>query len=154
MSSTPDYERLDTTYFTFTAIRLKVAVLTVDYGDGYGDGALVGSDQGLRGWSVQINVLLDLEDYGLIHSYDPEGQTPFVYLFNFILRSKVAGNRPFILRDPNDGRDYFAEFVEHGLNLEMMTSALFSTGLELRQRRVRDFDSPSEPTDGENPFSI
>lgn len=154
MSDAPDYERLDTTYFTFTAIRLSVALLTADYGDGYQDAVLVGSNEGIRAWAVQINVLLDIPDHGLIHSFNPEGETPYVYLFNFWLRQKAAGNRPFILRDPNDGRDYFAEFVDHTLNLEMMTSALFSTGLELRQRRVRDVDSPSAPTDEENPFEI
>lgn len=148
-----DYELLNTTGFHFAECSVSVALLTADFGDGYGDAALAGSAEGLRAWQVEIELLPDLEEYP-IYSYDLAGETRAKYLYNFFLRSKAAGNKPFILRDPSDGQDYFAEFVDHTLTRSQFTSKLFSASLSLRQRRVRDYQLPGLETEEVNPNVI
>ena len=141
--SAGDYELLETTGFSFTEMSVAVPVLTANYGSGYGDGATVGLP--LMGWTVEITVLPDLEEYS-IYEHDLEGETRANYLWELFLRSKLAGNRPFRFIEPKDGKEYFAEFVEHKLTYQMFTAKVFSTGLELRQRRVTDYESPGETT--------
>ncbi|HEY0545320.1 MAG TPA: hypothetical protein VGC91_08100 [Pyrinomonadaceae bacterium] len=146
-----DYELLDTTGFHFAEMSVSVAVLTANYGDGYGDGALVGSPEGLHKWSIEISLLPDLEEYS-IYSFDPSGETRARYLYNLFLRSKAAGNRPFRFVEPGTGKEYFAEFVEHTLTWSQFTAKAFSAQLEIRQRRVRDYESPTDTTG--NPDTI
>lgn len=148
----PDYELLDTTGFSFTEMAITVSVLKANYGDGYGAGALNGHAQGLRSWTIEVALLPDLDEFLIFPADSSEGETRANYLWDLFLRSKVAGNRPFRFREHKDGQEFFAEFVEDTLSFQMFTAKLFSTGLQIKQRRVRDFESPSPPSD--NPDQI
>jgi len=233
------YEKLNTDGFLFDEIRVAVSVLTADFGDGYGDGVLIGSPDGLRSWNLKIETLPDQAGFmvdanarakitlvsqpnnndtmtigGKTYTFktsSPSGdqilvgseaiatalnivakvnadtattlctseangaivelmantagvggnsialatdgtrltkvafangrQTRAAYLWNFFLRSKVKGNRPFQVEDPMDvtgATVLYAEFVDpnHELSYGMLCSAVYSTGLQLRQRRV------------------
>jgi hypothetical protein len=231
------YERLNQTGFLFTDTSVAMNVLTADFGDGYGAGALIGDPTGLRTWTVKIEALPDDANFkvdvkarakitlvsqpnnndtttigGKTYTWkisSPSGdqiligsdaiasalnlvakvnadtsttlctaeasgaaielmantagvagnsitltvdgtrltkvafangqQTRARYLWDFIVRSKAKGNRPFELVDPMDVSDatvLYAEFVDNTLTFQMLCSLVYSTGLNLRQRRV------------------
>jgi hypothetical protein len=74
------------------------------------------------------------------------------YLWRFFRKSKAAGNQPFWLEfdDPDDGarKLFLASFVDHRLSYTVLCAKVYSTGLQLRQRRLAGVDSPipvSEP---------
>lgn len=161
---------LDTSGFLFTEIAGEWSVLTADFGDGYGAGAVVGDPRGTRTWSMQIDALPDstenapaipddlepafllteeasfllLETGGFIQL---EGQsTRANYLWRFFRLSKAAGDEPFWIEveDPDDGvrKLFLASFVEHKLSYAILCAKLYSTGLVLRERRLRNVVSP------------
>lgn len=62
------------------------------------------------------------------------------YVWQFFLRSKIKGNRPFEFEDPKDitgATILYAEFVDNALTYPVLRSQVYSTGLSLRQRRIR-----------------
>lgn len=161
----PDLETLATTGFLFTETGVEIAVLTADFGDGYEAGALIGSPEGLRTWSVKIDVLPDnfeyigeglllLEDGTFLLAENGEtislpydagietGETRAEYLWQLFLRSKGAGNQPFWFEDPKDERRYLVCFVDMRLNYQVLCAKVYSTGIQLRQRRLRNISSP------------
>jgi hypothetical protein len=136
------YAILDTTGFLFTDTSLRVALLKADFGDGFGAGALIGSPNGTRTWAIQIAALPDSLEY----ARPVQGDTRANYLWEFFLASKIAGNAPFWLQDLKDGKFYLAEFVEDELSYSVLCAELYSTGLQLRQRRVPGMAPPPEQT--------
>ena len=70
------------------------------------------------------------------------------YLWEFWLRSKVQGNRPFWVEDPKDDLFYLAEFQadgdSHKLDFEIFCSRVYGSGLGLEQRRASDQATPVE----------
>jgi hypothetical protein len=130
------YEQLQTTGFLFTQTSVAVTLVHAGLGDGFDRGKIL--DSGLRAWTVKIGALPDSSaQLPLI-----ETKTRANYLWDFFVRSKVAGNRPFWLEDPKDGLLYLASFTEDSLGYDLFCSKLYGTGLALRQRRVRDTSSP------------
>ena len=153
-------ETLDTNGFLFTETSGEWSVLTAEFGDGYEAGALVGSPEGTRTWAIRIDVLPGSDDSGSLISEagltlltDPSGedilleqQTRAQYLWRFFRASKAAGNEPFWIEieDPEDGirKNYLASFVDHRLSFQVLCAKVYSTGLQLRQRRVAGVSSP------------
>ncbi len=163
-------QTLDTSGFLLTETTGEWAVLSADFGDGYEAAALVGDPQGSRTWSITIQVLPDsidqvpgipddLEpgfmmaeggdfvltedgDRILLERISPRSQ----YLWRFFRVSKAAGNAPFWIEvdDPDDGQRklFLASFVDHKLSYGILCAKVYSTGLQLRQRRLRDVESP------------
>lgn len=126
-------ETLNTTGFLFTETTLTLSLLTADFGDGYEANALTGSPHGVRGWSMKIDVLPD----SYSHAAAVEGDTRAEYLWQFFLRSKAAGNQPFWFEDPKDGKFYLAKFADDTLSYSILCAKIYSTGLQLKQRRIR-----------------
>jgi hypothetical protein len=122
--------------FGFTA-DVAFDILEADYGDGYEDAALVGSSDGLRSWQLMYKALP-----GTIQNAPEAGplsmQSRADYLWDFFIRHKAAGNKPFLITCLRDGQQYLAKFVEHRLSYQMFMVKLFSTGVQLRQRRDGD----------------
>lgn len=121
---------------TQTGIDTAGAVLEADFGDGYGKGAVIG--QPLRDWAMRVDVLPDSDKQ--VPKVDD--QTRSEYLWNFYLASRMAGNYPFWLEDDKDGLFYLASFVDKRLSYEILCSKIYSTGLQLSQRREKDFPDP------------
>jgi hypothetical protein len=161
------YETLSTAGFLYTQTGISVALLKADFGDGYGTSALIGSNQGLRTWAIKIDALPDnfdyvgsdgfilLEDGSFLLTEDNQkveieksdsevltGETRAEYLWQFFLRSKVAGNLPFWVWDLKTNQNYLAEFVDDELTYEVFCYRVYGAGLQLRQRRVRGVKSP------------
>lgn len=135
-------ETLNTEGFLLTEIAGEWSVLSADFGDGYEAAALVGDPAGARTWSMKIDVLP-----GDIDIAPPvSGSTRAAYLWQFFVTSKVANDEPFWVEaeDPDDGtrKLFLASFADHRLTYTVLCAKVYSTGLQLRQRRLVDVASP------------
>jgi hypothetical protein len=134
-------ETIDTTGFLFTEAAGEWHVLTADFGDGYQAGALVGDPAGTRTWTIKIDVLPDGDE-----APDINGLSRSRYLWQFFTARKALDNEPFWIEvdDQDDGqrKRYLAGFAENRLSYAVLCAKLYSTGLQLRQRRVPDVASP------------
>lgn len=147
--SDPQFERLLTDGFQFASRGVRGATLRARYGDGYGEGAVIG--RGLMGWKVKIGALPDVEGEYTVNAGEFGLQTRAAYLWDFFVRHNVENARkPFWLRDPFTKRDYLAEIDADELEFEAFCLTVFSVGLALRQRRVAGVESPSDPVTAEN----
>lgn len=70
------------------------------------------------------------------------GETRAEYLWQFFLRSKVAGDKPFWIWDVKTNKSYLASFVEHRLSYQIFCAQVYGAGLQLKQRRVMGVGSP------------
>lgn len=147
-------ETLITEGFLFEAVSIRGSKLRANYGDGYVEGAVIGSPQCLRTWKVKINVLPHTEDYS-INAGEHGLQTRALYLWRFYERHNVANAfKPFWLRDPFLQQNYLVEIVEEELDYAMLCRLAYSTGLTFRQRRVHGVESQTDPITMENNDSI
>jgi hypothetical protein len=126
---------LKTTGFLFTETSITLDLLKADFGDGYKAGALVGAAEGLRTWTIKIDVLPDDLEYAPPVSGTDE--TRANYLWEFYLSSKQAGDDPFWIEDMKTGKWHLAEFVDDSLTYPILCAKVYATGLQLRQRRMR-----------------
>lgn len=164
-------ETLDTSGFLLTEIAGEWALLTADFGDGYEAAALVGDPTGTRTWTIKIDVLPDSSDQvpGIPNALDPtfllteergymlletggrilleSPSTRANYLWRFFRISKAHANQPFWIEidDPDDGRRkrFLASFADNKLTYTVLCAKLYSTGLQLKQRRVAGVVSPT-----------
>lgn len=149
-----DFERLNTEGFLFESVSIRGAGLFASYGDGYGEGVVIGHPDGLMTWKARCGALPDYDEF-LVDAGEYGLQTRERYLWDFYVRHNVNNCRkPFRLRDPKSGRDYLAEITDEQLDYQMFCLKVSSTGLTLRQRRVAGVGSPSSPTDIVNPSSV
>jgi hypothetical protein len=165
----PDLFTLDTTGFLFTEIAGEWNVMSADFGDGFEAAATVGSAEGTRQWTMRVDVLPgtdaapaiadELEpfyllteggDYVLTEGGDrillEHESTRAEYLWRAFRVSKANGNRPFWIEiedpDNNTRKLYLASFADNKLSYAVLCARIYSTGLVLRQRRLRDVESP------------
>lgn len=137
------YEELNQSGFKFGSTSVRMDLAKGDFGDGFAPpAAVISNPEGLRSWSVTIAVLPDSTAQGQAPLI--EGETRAEYLWNFWLNSKATGDAPFWIRDPKDGQFYLACFVDDELSYEILCSKVYGTGLQLRQRRVADQETPVE----------
>lgn len=149
-----DFERLDTTGFLFEGTSVRGFNLMGNYGDGYREGVVTGHPEGLRKWKVKINALPDSDDY-MVNAGVYGMQTRAEYLWQFYVRHNVrAAFKPFWVRDPKTRQDFLAEIVDEELDYGMLCAIAYSTGLTLRQRRVRGVASVGDPITAENNAEI
>lgn len=149
-----EIQRLNTTGFLFTSVAQAYTILRADYGGGLQDAVTIGGE--LRTWQMKIDVLPDN-----VHSVSLVDQTQFTraaYLWKFYQASKANNDAPFWFRkdDPGDEgeRDWLASFAEDNLSFEQLCSRIYRTGLTLKQRALRDQESPGDVTSIENPNQI
>lgn len=166
-------ETLDTTGFLVTENGLEMALLDADFGDGLGVALRSGSVEGLRTWTIRVDVLpgteqgstipntlgpsfllteeggyLLLESGGRIILEAPveSHDTRATYLWKFFHLSKAAGNQPFWIEaeDPGDGtrKKFLTSFVDDKLSYTVLCAQVYSTGLQLKQRRLPGVASP------------
>jgi hypothetical protein len=131
-----EFEKLKITGSFGLSCGIEFDILSIEYGDGYHDSALVGSEEGTRSWQLIYKVLPGSQD-GMIQVSDTVLQPRSDYLWDFVCRRMKEGNSSFILTCPRDGKDYLVGFVEPRTTYEMFAVRLFSTGLLIKQRRER-----------------
>jgi hypothetical protein len=147
-----EFETLDQTGFKIedTSINYEKTLLSAEFGSGYQATAIIGLP--VREWTVQIDVLPDLEQHQL--TTERGFETRANYLWDFYCRQMDAGSRPFWIRDKKDTREYLVKFADRKLTYKVFTTKLFSSGFQLVQTRVKGVSSPGAPIDAENPDSI
>jgi hypothetical protein len=137
----PDLATLNTEGFLFTEIAGEWNVLSADFGDGLGLAKTTGAPQGTRSWSMRIDVLPDGAEAPPIESL---GRAR--YIWQFFRLSKANGNQAFWFEteDPDDGlrKLFLASFVDNRLSYSVLCAKIYSAGLMLRQRRLRNVESP------------
>lgn len=149
-----DFERLNVEGFAVESISIRGAGLFASYGDGYGEGAIIGHPDGVRGWKMKIAALPDTEAY-LLPPSEFGLQTRWAYLWDFYCRHNVANwHKVFWIRDPKSQRDYLADIGEEQLDFQMFCLTVGTVGLTIRQRRVHGVESPSDPVTAENNAEI
>jgi len=153
-----DIARLNTTGFLFTSVQQAFTILRADYGvDENGgrrqDAVTIGG--GEHTWQMKIDVLPDNTDsVGFVADTQ---LTRAAYLWNFYKTSKANNDAPFWFRkaDPGeDERDWLVSFSEDNLNFTQLRDRIHNTGLTLRQRALRDQESPGDTTPVDNPDQI
>lgn len=135
-----DYETFQfNSMLNVSDLALSMPVLTADFGDGYGAGALVGAASGLRRWALSSQLLPDMDEYSV--DYDVDGEqlsaARFEYVWSFYRRHLAQGNKPFFIRDPRTKKKFLASFADRNLSFQALTGKLYSGSLTLVQRRAR-----------------
>ncbi len=147
-------QKLDTTGFLITGFRRNWNFLRANYGGGLVDTVALPPDEP-RQWTMKVDVLPDNFDYtGPIKDTQ---LTRAAYLYKFISDSKDAGDFPFWFSyaDPGeDPRDWLASFADDFVDFSQLCDRVFSTGLTLKQRALRDQESPSQQQEVINPDQI
>jgi len=59
------------------------------------------------------------------------------YLWNFYEASKSAGNKPFLMKSPKDGKWFLWRFADNKLSYELIDLFLASAGVKLVQANVQ-----------------
>jgi hypothetical protein len=129
------YEQIATDGFLFTRLVARFAIAHAGFGDGYDAARTL--DDGQRAWSIKIAALPDLDAPPRVGT-----QSRALYLWEFFVARKAAGDEPFWLLDPKDGMLYLSSFTDDALTFEILCAKVYATGLELRQRRVAGVTSP------------
>jgi len=156
---------LNTEGFLITAIAADWALLTADFGDGFGAAVLDGLPEGLRSWSLRVAALPGDSQGGVLpDDYSPptfvlteagsgyvlaetggrliieRAHTRAAYLWTFFQLSKAAGDQPFWieLEDPETGtrQTYLAQFADDRISYEVLCAQVYATGLQLIERRL------------------
>jgi hypothetical protein len=129
---------LDLTGMEIDSVERSFAVLECSYGEGYSDGALVGSTAGMYRWKLSSGALPDASSYGNLINSVPR----FQYYFDFYQARMAEGNGAFII--PFRSKNYHAKFADTKISMEMFTIDLFGGGVEIRQHRISGFTYASD----------
>ena len=139
-------EMLDDTGFIFTDVGFLAPRKTANFGDGYTAGARLSTVE-LRAWKVRIDCLPDFP----ITCIETYLQTRARYLYEFWLRHKLQKESEiFLMRDPfpRDSTrtlsNVYARFTTEELNYSLNTEFLFTSGLTIREARVKGLPDATE----------
>jgi hypothetical protein len=165
-------KELNTEGFLITEIAGAWSLLTADFGDGYGAGALIGDPSGTRTFTIRLDVLpgeillgagIDEKDFDpalALATEDLEFLTQengglillelrssrAQYLWHFFRTSKAAGDQPFWMEieDPEITRrqKFLVSFSDHNLSYQVLCARIYGSGLTMRQRRLAGVTSP------------
>jgi hypothetical protein len=140
MPSLSDFPELSLEGMNIDSVERSFSVLKANYGDGYGDGTLVGDSGGTQRWVLSAGVLPDSEELGSLI----EGLPRMKYYWNFFQARMAEGDGLFVITFR--GQSYLASFVDTKISAEVFTSDLFAGGVEVRQRRLAGLTT--DPTGG------
>jgi hypothetical protein len=91
-------------------------ILSTEYPGGYRDDAIIGAPVDLLTWELSYPHISHLH---YIELPNGERKTRFEYLRDFRRDSKINGNRPFVIQDPVDGKDYLAIFADDSVSMDV-----------------------------------
>jgi len=137
------YERLKYVQVREHEVEVSHDVYEVDYGDGYGDAALVGSPSGLRTWRVV---------YGHLHRHPHRREGQFAaqsteaYIWDFYNARRAEGRGLFIFRCTRTKKDFLGKFKNKSLSYRALLDAFYTSSLEIEQAREPGVEF--DPVDG------
>lgn len=108
------------------------ALLCAKYPFGYMETAVVGIP--VRDWALTYTAL-----HRRVKVQLPNGEavSRLDYVWSFYGGSKGAGNEPFILRCPRNGKLYLAYFPDDRLEYRLVDHFLATAGLSIKQMNVK-----------------
>lgn len=114
---------------------IQVTELENDLSDGYYAQLLLGSNTGLRRWKITMPSL----DSGTRTATGINGETLTweEYIWDLFLESKISG-APFAYQSLHNNQYYLVRFADPSLTYERLFVQLYSTGVELKQVRIKD----------------
>lgn len=101
--------------------------------DGYRSGILAGFNAGTRSWRFTLPTLASLTVV-VPEVTGPNGETITRSEYVRALFDENKQGTPFVLQWKS--ANYFVDFVDTSLSMQRMKVKLFSTGLQLKQRRI------------------
>lgn len=114
---------------------ITVAEYENDLGeDGHSVSVLYGADTGHRRWKLNLPTLAGSTSAANV-TVGGVTMTPEAYLWDLFMRTKRSGT-PFVIQSPRNDQYYLATFADKTLEYSRMLTKLFSTGLELKQKRI------------------
>jgi hypothetical protein len=114
----------------------EFTILKNDLSDGYGSKRLFGSNTGLRSWQLKFPSLASTEiPVPMVTDIHGATVSREQYIRSLFDENNIEGT-PFAYTDPSSGVRYLVDFVDTELSMERMRVKLYTTGLEIRQRRL------------------
>lgn len=117
--------------------RIAFSELENQLGDSFFSQRLIGSATGNRSWFLSLPSLTDTTSANeTIVGVNGETTSKARYIWNLFCACKRTG-KPFVIEDPmQDGLFFMCTFADVTLSMKRFLSKLFSTGIELKQRRI------------------
>lgn len=120
-----------------TNIGIGFSELENELGGGFYSQMLYGSENGERFWKLTLPTLSDGTAKATYTSINGEtGLTPQEVLWDLYCEQKVSGV-PFMYQCPRSRRYYLVRFADSNLTYERLLIALYSTGLTIKQWRIK-----------------
>lgn len=115
---------------------IQITTIKNELGDGYRTSLLTGSNTGVRSWKLSFPTLAS-STIGVPTATDSNGSvlSREQYVWSVYIENQITGT-PFAYQDPDTNQYYLVDFMDEKLTYERMRVKLFSTGLEIRQRRM------------------
>jgi hypothetical protein len=139
-------------YEVVCGIDFSGTMLTAEYGGGLREDEVILPP--VRYWK------LTYEQVNRHRMVTPDGGEPKTrenYLWDLYVGSKLNGNRPFAMRCPRNGKAYLCFFDEDVFEMTLLNLKAMTTGLSIRQTRVRGVSTLPDGSiaeAGENPSVI
>lgn len=138
-----------------------VQLVKFAYPGGYADPAInVGHPDGDWGMALKFSALPQAQAQFVDPGEEFGGlQSRADYIWRFYQRHKLGGDKPFIVKmtapgsGPTVEQEFLMRFAEDNLSFNLIACALFTSGLQLTQARVRGVEW-SDHLSGENPLEI
>lgn len=116
-------------------IGIKFSELENDLGGGFYSQMLYGSENGERFWKLTLPTLSDSSSR-TVTGVNGEPLTHAKYLWSLYCEHKVSG-MPFAYQCPFSKQYYLVRFANDYISLQRMMIALYSSGIELKQWRIK-----------------
>lgn len=117
------------------------AILSAGYGGGYRVDEIV--FPALRACSLSYPTL---HKDAMIEVEPDVFESRHDYLWNFYKARKDAGNEPFLMKSPRDGKWFLWVFTDNNLSYELLDLYMASSSVKLQQVNVRGI--PADNADG------
>lgn len=103
-------------HFPLRRVTSETYLLSTEYPGGYRDDAIIGAPLELHSWELSYPHVSQRKYVELPGGYR---KTRFEYLRDFRRESKSQGNRPFVVQDPVDLKDYLAVFADNMVSMDV-----------------------------------
>ena len=122
---------------------IEFATIDNELTDAYRSGILCGPAAGTKSWKLTFPTLAG-EDVVTLSTTGAKGETVDreQYIRTLFANNKITGT-PFVFLDTNSNTYHFVDFVDEELSMKRMRVKIYTTGLEMRERRIAGVTLPS-----------
>lgn len=128
-----NYRQFGLCFALETDFGAKFDELKNDFGDGFESARLIGSDEGLRSWSLAYD---NVNNFNEIYTLRGRNYGMADYLWNLFHYSTRTGE-PFVILCPRTNQYYFARFAETSQSLKRKLANFYGASVNFIQRRIK-----------------